>query len=134
MQHSSRLVGGVETVSWDRQDTWQGSSRRTGESHICLLINREEQLGSETDCATQGSRAGKRKPHNLWLQKPVGVAAAGETASLTGESVGEARRVLECTQAHLPRSQHQKDLIYSWVVEEVTESRTRIEQVALFSL
>ena len=99
-----------------------------------MQINQEEQLGSETDCATQGSRAGKRKPHNLWLQKPVGVAAAGETASLTGESVGETHRVLEHIQMLPPGNQHQKAPICLWVVGEETESRPRAEQAPLLPL
>ena len=33
----------------------------------------------------------------LWLQKPVGVVGAGETDSLTGESVGGAHGVLQST-------------------------------------
>ena len=58
--------------------------------------------------------------------------AAGKTPSFTGEFVGETHRVLEPTQAHLPRNQHQKDPICLWVVGEVTENRQRVEQVALF--
>ena len=60
--------------------------------------------------------------------------AAGETPSLTGEFIGETHRVLECTQAHPPRNQHQKGPICLWVAEEVTESHQRAEQVALFPL
>ena len=37
----------------------QGSSWQSGHSHIPVWINREEQLGSETDHTTQGSSAGK---------------------------------------------------------------------------
>ena len=59
---------------------------------------------------------------------------AGETSILTGEFVGETHRVLECTQAHLPRNQHQKGPICLWVAEEVNESRPRAEQTALFPL
>ena len=58
----------------------------------------------------------------------MGVAAAGETASLTGESIGGAHQVLECTQAHLPRNKHQghtlKGTIYLWKAGEVTESKS----------
>ena len=39
--------------------TGQGSSWQSGQSHISMWINSEEQLGIETDCATQGSTAGK---------------------------------------------------------------------------
>ena len=35
------------------------SSWWTGQSHICVQTNQEEQLGSKTDCTTQGSSAGK---------------------------------------------------------------------------
>ena len=50
-----------------REDSWQGSGWRTGrgnglqtgQSYICMQINWEEQLGSETDCTTQGPRVGK---------------------------------------------------------------------------
>ena len=49
------------------------------------------------------------KVSNLRLKTPVGIeVAAVETPNLTGESVGETHRVLECTQAHPPRNQHQK--------------------------
>ena len=54
--------------------------------------------------------------------KPVGVEAAQETPSLTGEFVGETQRVLERTQTHPPGNQNQKGPICLWVVEEVTES------------
>ena len=37
------------------------------------------------------------KPQNLWLLKPVSIAVATETPSLTREFVGETHRVLECT-------------------------------------
>ena len=32
------------------------------------------------------------KPQNLWLKKPIGVVAAGETPSLTGEFTGKTHR------------------------------------------
>ena len=58
-KHSSRLVGGAEMGSQGREHTWQGDRRgrrsghwRTGQSHICLWINWEEQLGIETDPTT----------------------------------------------------------------------------------
>ena len=60
--------------------------------------------------------------------------AAGETTSLTGEFIGETHRFLECTQTHPPGNQHQKGPICLWVAEEVTESRWRAEQGALFLL
>ena len=37
----------------------QGSGWRSGQSHIPMQTNQEEQLGSETDRATQGSSPGK---------------------------------------------------------------------------
>ena len=43
--------------------SWQsrrGGSLWTGQSHISVHINWEEQLGSETDHATQGSSSGKQ--------------------------------------------------------------------------
>ena len=68
-RHSSRLVGVAETNSWVREDSQQGGSLRTRAgnatvwpsrwSYICEQKKQEEQLGSETDHATQGSRAGK---------------------------------------------------------------------------
>ena len=64
----------------------------------------------------------------------MGVVAAAENPSLTGEFVGETHRVLECTQTHLSRNQHQKGPICLWVGREVTESRPRAQQVALFSI
>ena len=64
----------------------------------------------------------------------MGVAAMGETPSLTGEFTGETHRVLECTQNHPPGNQHQKGPICLQVVEEVTESQLRADQVALFPL
>ena len=53
--------------SLDEEDTQQGGGWRNGQSHICMQINQEEQLGSKIDHATHGSRVGKRKSQNLWL-------------------------------------------------------------------
>ena len=64
----------------------------------------------------------------------MGVAAAGENPSLTGQSIGKTYEVLECTQNHPPRIQYQKGPICLWVAGEVTESHLRAEQVALFPL
>ena len=66
-KQSSRPAGGVEMGSWGREDSWQGGGWRTGvgggwqsrQSHICMWINWEEQLGSKTDRTTQGSSVGK---------------------------------------------------------------------------
>ena len=66
-------------------------------------------------------------------EKYVGIAVPGETASLTGEFVGETNQVLECTQTYPPGNQHQKGPIYLWVVGEVTEILRRAEQMELFS-
>ena len=65
--HLFRLVGGAEMDSWAREDTWQGGIWRNGWvrwqledqgrqdsswqntwSHICMLTNREDQLGRKT--------------------------------------------------------------------------------------
>ena len=45
--------------SWGGEDNQQGGSWWTAWSHIFVQINREEQLGSKTDHATQGSSMGK---------------------------------------------------------------------------
>ena len=51
--------------SWGREDTWQGGGWRTGQARQWQVVphsrldNQEEQLGSETDCANQGSSVGK---------------------------------------------------------------------------
>ena len=58
--------------------------------------------------------------------------AVGETPSLTKEFIGETHRVLECTQTHLPRNQHQKGPICLWVAGEVTESRMRAKKEEWF--
>ena len=58
-KHSLGLVGRMEMGSWGREVVWQGGSWRTGQSHIYVWINQEEQLGSETDHAAQGSSIGK---------------------------------------------------------------------------
>ena len=57
--------------SWDGEDAGQGSSWQTKQSHICVRINWEEQLGSETDHTTQGPVWGNKAPKtsgckNLW--------------------------------------------------------------------
>ena len=58
-KHSSRPVGGVETGGSGGEDSWQVCGWQTGQSHIQVQINWEEQLGSETDCGTLGSSVGK---------------------------------------------------------------------------
>ena len=64
----------------------------------------------------------------------MGVEAAGEIPSLTGEFVGETHRILEHTQNQPPKNQHQKGPICLWVAGEVTESQSRAKQAALFPL
>ena len=65
----------------------------------------------------------------------MGIAVAGESpVSQESESIGETHRVLELTQNHPPRNQHQKGPICLWIAGEVTKSQTRGKQVALFSL
>ena len=51
-KHSSRQVGRVETGSQGREDSQQDGGWRTRQSHICMRMNWEEQLGSETDHTT----------------------------------------------------------------------------------
>ena len=60
-KHSSRPVGGAETHSNAALEDWGGGGRGwlSEWSHICVQINWEEQLGSETDRETQGSSVGK---------------------------------------------------------------------------
>ena len=63
----------------------------------------------------------------------MGFVKVGETPNLTGESVGEAHRVLEGTQTHTPGNQHLKGHKL-WGAREVTESEARAEQAVLFLL
>ena len=56
---SSRLVGGAEMGSQSGEDSGQDGGLWTGRSHIRVQKNQEEQLGSKTDQATQGSGVGK---------------------------------------------------------------------------
>ena len=80
----------------------QSGGCQTGQSHICVQIYQEEQLGSKIDLETQGSGTGN-KASNPLTENTCGVeAAVGETPSLIGEFIGENDRVLECKQAHLP--------------------------------
>ena len=71
-------------------------SWRSRWSQICVQINWEEQLAlgarqtSKSRVPVWGNKASKPQ-----TKKPMGVAAAGETPSLTGEFVGETHRVLE---------------------------------------
>ena len=68
-KHSSRPVEGAETGSQverihgkaTEQEDWgrQGGGLRTGWSYVHVQIHWEEQLGSDTDHATQDSSVGK---------------------------------------------------------------------------
>ena len=91
-KHSSRLVGGAEwTCSKVVAGGLGGATFATGKrdrSHNPAFWHREI------------------KPQSLLLQKSVGVAAVGESPSLTGGFIGESHRVLECAQAHPPKNQH----------------------------
>ena len=51
-KHSSKLIGGAEMDDRGGEDSQQGSSWQSGQSHICMRINWEEQLRSEADHAT----------------------------------------------------------------------------------
>ena len=76
-----------------------------------------------------------KKASNHRLKAPMGVeASAGETPSLTGESIGETHRVLEHTQTHPPGKQHQKGPNWLWVEGGVTANRQRVEQAPLLPL
>ena len=73
--------------------------------HECKLRGT---TGEQDRLHNQGFQYREIKPQNLKLKKPVGIEAAGENPSLTGEFIREIHRVLECTQAHTPGNQHQK--------------------------
>ena len=49
------------------EDSWQGGSWQQRHLHICMLINQEEQLVSETDRTTEGSSVEEIKLQNLRL-------------------------------------------------------------------
>ena len=51
--------GGEDSKQGGSWRTRQGGSLQTGQSHICVQINQEEQLGTETGRTTQGSSTGK---------------------------------------------------------------------------
>ena len=96
-----------------------------------MWINQEEQL---TQTAQPKFPRWEKEASKPLAINPLGVVVAGETLSLTGEFIGETHSVLECTQNHPPRNQHQKGPICLWVQEEVTESQQRADQVLLFPL
>ena len=61
------------------------------------------------------------------IKKTMGVAAVGETPSLTGDFIGETHRVLVHRQTYLLRNQHQKGSICLPVVGVMTSSQLRVE-------
>ena len=69
-KHSSRPVGGAETGSWGREDSWQGSGWRSGRSHICKQINWNNCGVTQTTqprVPVQGNKASKPLTEkNLW--------------------------------------------------------------------
>ena len=133
-KHSSRLVGGAEIDSQGRRGLWERQWLvEWAVPHLC--IDKPGGTTGEPDrLHNPGFQCREIKPQNLWLKTSVGVAVVGETPSLTGEFIGEIHKVLEHTQNHPPRNQHQKGPICLWVVVEVTESQWRTEQVVLFPL
>ena len=123
--HSKVAAGGLGQVSW------QLAERVV--PHL-FMDKPGGKTGERDRPHNPGFQRREIKPQNLWLKKHGGVAVVGETPSLTGEFVRETHRVLECTQNHSAGNLHQKDPICLWVVEKVTESWPRAEQVALFPL
>ena len=110
---------GRQEGSWWTQP---GGGLWTGQSHIHMQINQEEQLGSKKTVQPRAPAQGN-KASNRRLKTLVGVEVpVGETPSLIGEFSGETHRGLERAQAHSPGNQHQKGTICFWVVEEVTEN------------
>ena len=91
-KHSFILVGGAETGSQGGEDPQQGSGWWTRQYHMCEWISWEEQLGSNTDCATQGSITGKESLKtsgwkNLWglqLQEKLPVSKESLMKGPTG--------------------------------------------------
>ena len=116
----ARLVG-AETGSRGREDSrqgggglGQGKATAGGQDFPYLLVDKlEEQLGSETNCATQGSSTGNTASTPLAV-KTCGMVVVGETPTLTGESLGESHVLgtspisLQHAQAHPPGNQHLK--------------------------
>ena len=113
----------------DRQPGWRGLAARqwlVGWTVPHLHEDKPGGTNGERDRPhNPGFQHGEIKPQNLLLKTPVGVEVAGETPSLTGEFLGETYRVLEGTQNHPPRNQHQKGPIQLWVAGEVTETWPR---------
>ena len=70
----------------------------------------------------------------LTKKKSVGVQAAGETPSITGEFGGETHKGLECARAHPPTWESPPEGPSLWVAKGVTEIRQRGEQAPLIPL
>ena len=82
--------------SRDREDTQQGGGWQTRwvrqpltdeVTYICMWINQEEQLGSETDCATQDSSMRKESFRtsgckNLWGLRQWEILPSSQESSL----------------------------------------------------
>ena len=66
-KHSSRPVGGAETGSWGREDSWQGGGWRSGRSHICKQINWNN-CGETQTTQPRVPVQGKIKPQNLTVK------------------------------------------------------------------
>ena len=111
-KYSLKLVGGAETGSQGREDSWKGGGWWTRWSHICVQINWEEQLGSKTDpqpwVLSQGNKASKpliekifggcggrrnSRPHRTDPQGP-----RMYTNPPTWESAPERRNLLVCSR------------------------------------
>ena len=92
----------------------------------------EDKLGGTTGerdrLCNPGFQHREIQPQNHYMKTPVGVEGVAKTPSLTGEVVGETHRVLERTQTHPPRNQHQKGPICLWAAGEVTESRGELSK------
>ena len=86
-KHSSRPVGGAEASSQVWKDSRQGGGWKTGMSsswlsgqlHICIQIKREEQLGSQMVCTTQGSSEGNKASQPL-TEKTCGGCSSGRNS------------------------------------------------------
>ena len=106
-KHMSIPVGGAEM---GRKDLWQGGNWRTrqgggwqtGRSHFHVWVNQEEQQITQPRVPAWGNKASKPQ-----IESVVSVVSLGDTPNLTGEFIGETHRILEHTQTHLPRNQHQ---------------------------
>ena len=110
--HSKAAAGGPSKVA----DCGAGWAK--------VRLASERATGGPGDKLHNPDPAPGNKASNHQLKTPMGVeVAAGETPSFTGEFAGETHRVLECTQTHPPRNQHQRGPIWLWVAEGVIEVR-----------